>query len=407
MTPGARVQAAIEVIDLWTARGPDGPGLDRVLADWGRRSRFAGSGDRRAVADHVYGAVRRLRSALWQAGAGAVEHPPTHTAPPGRLAMIGSLRLDRTDPVTVFTGLGHAPAPLSEAELVALQPGGLDDAPRGVWLDVPDWLLAEGHLGSLPIPALERLRHRAPLHLRTNTLRATREVARDVLAAEGIETIAGPLSPTCLTVMTGDRRLASATAYSDGLVEIQDAASQAVADLAEARPGMRILDLCAGAGGKTLAMAAMAENASDIVAHDIDPARLAQLAPRAIRAGAKIRAEPDAEALPCDNDLVVVDAPCSGSGAWARNPDAKWRLTPARLTELTQLQSDLLDRASRFVRPGGRILYATCSLISLENARIVDSFLAKAHAFTLTSTHHWTPLDGGDGFFAACFTASS
>ncbi|MEO0624287.1 MAG: RsmB/NOP family class I SAM-dependent RNA methyltransferase [Pseudomonadota bacterium] len=402
MTPGARVAAAIEVVDRWAAGVPGGPGLDRVLAEWGRRNRYAGSGDRRAVADLAYDAVRRLRSALWMGGAGPAELPPTHPAPPGRPALIGSLKLDGADLSALFTGQGHAPAQLRKEDAPGVE---LSHAPKAVQLDIPDWLEEHDRLGALPYEALDRLRHRATVHLRVNLLKGNATTGIETLAEDGVAAVPGPLSPTCVTVMEGARRVRTSRAYQDGLVEVQDAASQAVADLCTTTPGMRVLDLCAGAGGKTLAIAATAQNAVELVAHDVDERRLAQLPPRAARAGAKIRCEPNRAALPEGNDLVLVDAPCSGSGAWARNPDAKWSLTSERLDWLRETQATVLRQAAGFLAPGGRIVYATCSLMPLENERIVDDFVASTPAFTLNAQYQWTPLDRGDGFFAACLTA--
>lgn len=387
MTPGARVAAAIEAIAAWQAGEA---GLDRVLADWGRRHRFAGGGDRRAIADLAYDAVRRLRSAGWVAGA---------DDPPGaRAALIGALRLDGVDPATLFTGEGHAPPPLA-AEEMRTRP--LEAAPEAVRLDLPDWLMPR--LAHLPRAALARLRHRAPVFLRVNTRVAGREDAVAALARDGIAAEPGPLSPTCLRVTGGARRISASHAFATGMVELQDAASQAVADLCAARPGETVLDFCAGGGGKTLALAARMEGAGRLVAHDAAPRRLAQLAPRAARAGAAVetRAPGDLADLAGACDLVLADAPCSGSGAWARNPDAKWRLTEAGLAGYTALQDRVLAEAAAAVRPGGRLVYATCSMIGDENGGRVAAFLAARPGFAERARRAWTPLDGGDGFFAA------
>ncbi|GMG85265.1 RsmB/NOP family class I SAM-dependent RNA methyltransferase [Paralimibaculum aggregatum] len=412
MTPGARVAAAIAVLDRWAA-GTEG--LDRVLAAWGRENRYAGSGDRRAVADLVYDAVRRLRSALWAGGrsdlargapAGLAAGPgtPDPSDRPGRPALIGSLRLDGEDPAALFTGAGHAPPPLAAGEA-----GGapLDDAPQAVRLDLPDWLLAAELLGEVPEGALDRLRRRAPVFLRANRLKTDPEGAIAALAEDGILAVPGPLSPTCLAVTEGARRVARSGAFRDGLVEVQDAASQAVADLCAARPGERVLDLCAGAGGKSLALAAAMAGRGRLRAHDVSATRLAQLGPRALRAGASVEVV-GSEALAdftggCD--LVLVDAPCSGSGAWARNPDAKWRLTRAALERLRAAQGALIARGAELLAPGGRLVYATCSMMPAENDRTVAAALAGLPGFTLESRRAWTPLDGGDGFFAAVLRA--
>ncbi|MCL5775566.1 RsmB/NOP family class I SAM-dependent RNA methyltransferase [Limibaculum sp. FT325] len=387
MTPGARVAAAIAILDDWLAGGD---GADRLLAAWGRASRYAGSGDRQAVADLVYDALRRLRSTAWVAGA---------DTPSGRSALIGSLRLDGRDPAPRFTGEGHAPAPLASCEA----PRDLAAAPEAVRLDLPDWLMP--HLEAVPRAALEALRHRAPLDLRVNRLKADPPAAVAALAAEGIAAVPGPLAPDCLRVTEGARRVARSRAYLDGLVEIQDAASQAVAAISPPQPGETVLDFCAGGGGKTLALGAAMAGRGRLVAHDISAARLGALRPRAERAGLAVECLPPGAtgsvAGACD--LVFVDAPCSGSGAWRRNPDAKWRLTPQRLDALIATQDQVLDDAARAVRPGGRLVYATCSILVEENAARVAAFLARDKRFTLEGA----PLallpgeDAGDGFFAA------
>lgn len=390
VTPAARVQAAIDIFDLWQS-GDEG--LDRVLAGWGRANRYAGSGDRRAIADLVYDAVRRLRSAAWVAGA---PEPAD-----GRMVLLGSLILDGHDLASLFTGQGHAPAPLSEAERACLgRP--LAEAPRAIRRDLPDWLAPR--LDHLPDAAIEASRSRAPLFLRANTLRADPATVIATLRQDGIETAPGPHTASCLRVLSGAPGVARSRAYLQGMVEMQDAASQAAAAHAGARPGETVLDFCAGAGGKTLAFAAAMGNDGALHAHDIAPQRLAQLDERARRAGARIACHaPDSlAALRGRCDLVFVDAPCSGSGAWRRNPDAKWRLTPGRLQALIELQSAILRNAAAMVRSGGRLVYATCSVLEAENAAQISALCA--------SLTDWRParpalvlLPGpdGDGFFAS------
>jgi 16S rRNA (cytosine967-C5)-methyltransferase len=393
MIPAARIQSAIEIVDQWQS-GTEG--LDRVLAAWGRGNRYAGSSDRRAIAGLVYDTVRRLRSAAWVAGAG--------DSPGGRDLVLGSLILDGLDQTALsalFSGLRHTPAPLSEAELARLGKP-LDDALRPVRLDLPDWL--SPHFEAIPDAALELMRRRAPLFLRVNRLRADRTAAIAALAAEQIITEPGPLSPTCLTVLSGARSVARSRAYLDGLVEVQDAASQAAADYAQAMPGDTVLDYCAGAGGKALALAAAMAGRGHLHAHDIAPRRLAQLSERAARAGVDITLHEPGQTEPLTGrcDLVLVDAPCSGSGAWRRNPDAKWRLTEDQLASYMQAQDAVLDRAAAAVRPGGRLIYATCSLLTVENQQRVANFLATHTEFCLgREPLVLTPADGGDGFFAS------
>jgi 16S rRNA (cytosine967-C5)-methyltransferase len=393
--PAARIQAAVEVLERWQ---PGSDGLDRVLAAWGRASRYAGSSDRRAVADLVYDAVRRLRSAAWVAG---VPETPT-----GRDLMLGSLILDgydRAPLAQLFSGNRHAPEPLTEAEAARLGQS-LDAAPRPVRLDYPDWLSPE--LDPIPDAALELTRRRAPLFLRANLLRGNRAAAIAALAADRIAAEPGPLSPTCLEVRAGAHSVARSNAYCDGLVEVQDAASQAAADYAGAAPGDTVLDYCAGGGGKTLALAAAMAGQGELHAHDTAPRRLVQLDERAKRAGVEVTLhEPgNTGALTGRCDLVLVDAPCSGSGAWRRNPDAKWRLTADRLADYARTQNTILGQAAAAVRPGGRLVYVTCSMLGVENGERVAKFLATQADFHAPRVPMvLTPLDGGDGFFAAEF----
>jgi 16S rRNA (cytosine967-C5)-methyltransferase len=389
MTPAARIQAAIDVLDRWRAASE---GVDRVLAAWGRANRYAGSGDRRAIGDLVYDALRRLRSSAWGAGAG---DPPT-----GRDLLLGSLLLDERDPGDFFTGLGYAPAPLTEVESNRLgQP--LAAAPRAVRLDIPDWLAPR--LSGVSGATLDLMRRRAPLHLRVNLLRSDVSRAIAALAQDQICAEPGPLSPTCLTVESGVNAVAHSAAYREGLVEIQDASSQVAADYSRAQPGETILDYCAGGGGKTLALAAATGNNSHIHAHDISESRLAQLPDRAERARALISLLAPGRMAELDGrcDLVFVDAPCTGSGAWRRNPDAKWRLTEAALAAYLETQDSVLASAARAVKPGGRLVYATCSILTDENQDRVAAFLSAHPEFHPGRPPlSLTPIDGGDGFFA-------
>ncbi len=389
MTPAARVSAAIEIVDLWQSADE---GLDIVLTRWGRNNRYAGSGDRHAIADLVYDAVRRRRSAAWLAGA--------DEDPGGRDLMIGSLLLDRMVLQDVFSGGRYAPAPLTEREQSRLRTT-LEAAPRGVRLDWPDWLMP--HVSGLADESLGALRQRAPLDLRVNTLQGSIDGARSALRSEGIDTVPVLSAPHCLRVQTGARRVARSAAYTRGLVEIQDAASQRVVEYANPAPGETVLDLCAGAGGKSLAIAAKLQTEGRILASDISDARLAQLSPRAERAGARVECVPASAlgALEQLCDLVLIDAPCSGSGAWRRNPDAKWRLHEADLARLIDLQARLLDKATQFLREGGRIVYATCSILAPENTSQIGSFLRRnPHWEAAEAPLELQPGENGDGFFS-------
>ncbi|MDJ0820692.1 MAG: RsmB/NOP family class I SAM-dependent RNA methyltransferase [Paracoccaceae bacterium] len=378
MTPGARVQAAIEVLDQIGA----GRAAEQALTNWARGARYAGSKDRAAVRDLVFDTLRKWRSCAALGGGES-----------GRALILGLLRQQGGDVEALFTGAGYAPARLSSDERAAGRPPNRAEA-----CDLPDWLADAfaDSLGDMARPTAMALRDRAPVFLRVNTLRTTRDAARQALAAEGITGQPHALSPTALEVTEGARRIQQSDAFTHGLVELQDAASQAVVDLLPLKPGQRVLDYCAGGGGKTLAMAARLRGA--VMAHDADPARMADLPARAKRAGAQVRID-TAPSGPFD--LVLCDVPCSGSGAWRRAPAGKWALTPARLAELEQTQAAILGRASNLVRPGGWLGYCTCSLLQSENQQQVDAFLQNRPDWQLTQTRRFLPEEGGDGFFIA------
>ncbi|WP_226621659.1 RsmB/NOP family class I SAM-dependent RNA methyltransferase [Alloyangia pacifica] len=382
MTPGARLQAAAEVLDRIAAGTP----AEQALLGWSRGARYAGSKDRAAVRDHVFDVLRRWRSTAAQGGGES-----------GRARLIGLLRQQGVVPESLFTGEGHAPAALSDDEQAAGR------APEGAEArDLPDWidtLLAES-LGDAAGAAAEALRERAPVFLRVNTLRGDLATAQAALAGEGIETRPHPLAAGALEVTAGARRIAQSQAFAEGLVELQDVASQAVVAALPLVPGMRVLDYCAGGGGKALAMAARLQGSKggEVAAHDADPRRMSDLPARAKRAGARVQAVAKPKG---PYDLVLCDVPCSGSGAWRRSPEGKWRLTPERLDELTGVQAGILDIATRLVTPGGLLAYATCSMLAVENAAQIEAFLARHPGWTLEQQRQFVPGDGGDGFFSA------
>lgn len=384
MTPAARIAAAITLLDAIAAGEP----AERALTNWGRAHRFAGSGDRAALRDHVYDALRCRGS--FAALGGAAD---------GRGLMLGMCRAAGIDPATVFTGAGHAPAALTGAEAEALA----RPAPAAAELaasDWPDWLLGQlrADLGEDFDAVSEAMRARAPVFLRVNLAKASVVEAAQALAQEGIGTEPHPLAATALRVLSGARRIAASQAYLQGQVELQDVASQAVLGGLLLPEAARVLDYCAGGGGKALALAA-AHPGARITAHDIDPGRMKDIPPRAARAGARI-AQAGPGKVSGVFDLVLVDAPCSGSGTWRRTPEAKWRLTPVRLAELTALQDQILARAAGHVAPGGQLLYMTCSLLSAENDARIAVFVQRG-GFALAECRRYSPRDGGDGFFAA------
>lgn len=378
MTPGARLQAAIEILD--TIRG--GKPAEQVLTNWGRGHRFAGSKDRAAIRDHVFDCLRCLRSFAHLGGRSD-----------GRGLVLGLLRSSGTDPTGLFTGTGYSPAALGDAD--APTPAIM---PRGVALDCPDWVLPhfDRSLGTSTDLVLDALRQRAPVFLRVNLARTSVAQAADRLAREGIETRGVTLAPqTALQVTTHARRIRQSAAFTDGWVELQDAASQAVVAELGDLSGLRALDFCAGGGGKALALAAAGAH---VTAHDVDFARMQDLPERAARAGARIAVQPHAEGR---FDLVMTDVPCSGCGAWRRAPEGKWTLTDTRLAQLLELQGRILAEAWDHVLPGGKIVYATCSLLDEENIRQCEKFVAANGRARLLRHRRFTPLDGGDGFFVA------
>lgn len=383
MTPEARVAAAIAVLD----RILDDVPAEKALTGWARQSRFAGSKDRAAVRDHVFDALRCKRS--FAALGGAMT---------GRGLMLGALRKAGQNPNTVFSGIGHAPTPLTDAE----KQGGRLPEIMAEQLDLPDWLWPqiEQSLGPRAEDTARALQNRAPVHLRVNIRRMTREEVQARLLEQGIETRTHPATATALEVVTGARRIRQIDLYLSGAVEFQDAASQAIVDALPLGDGMRVIDYCAGGGGKSLAMAAQAD--IELFAHDAFPNRMADLPVRAERAGILATILPsDKLAQIAPFDLVLCDAPCSGSGSWRRDPEAKWRLTAERLAELARIQQDILNRASQLMAPSGTLAYATCSLLCAENDAAIDRFLSEHPGWHCTFRRLWPMEEGTDGFFSA------
>ena len=385
MTPAARLQAAIEILDevIASARD-DGPPADTIVTRYFKQRRYAGSKDRRAVRELVFRAIRRT-----------AERPPN-----GRAAVLGMV--DDNPDLNELFGQPRGPGPRASSEVAAT---------AGY---VPKWLKPELS-GLVPEEEWPALLDRAPLDVRVNVARTTRgEMLADFDG--GLPT---PLSPWGIR-LPPDSRVDDQAAYQDGLIEIQDEGSQLIAFACEPSTGERIIDLCAGAGGKSLALAAAAPDA-EILAADSNRMRLANLPARAERAGASIHTlllNPPRELEELAEwrgaaDLVLVDAPCSGSGTWRRNPEGRWRLTPERLDRVVALQVRLLDIAADLVKPGGRLVYAVCSILSREGAGQIDRFLQRHSSWIREET----PIAGGrvdgagrlltpghdqtDGFFVA------
>ena len=389
MTPQARVQAAIEILDLVIAAArANGAPADRVVSDWFRTRRFAGSKDRRAVRELVYQAIR------------ACGPVPSE----GRAAML-RVAQDDAAVANLFDGSPHAPVPIDAGEAAA--EGGVAPA----WLEAA--LAESGIAGADALALLER----APLDLRINTLKADPTSLELPMAGER-----GPARHS-LRLPYGTQ-VEAWDAYASGQIEVQDAGSQLVCSALAVQPGALVIDLCAGAGGKTLGLAAAMDNRGRLIACDVDRTRLSKLEPRAIRAGVTIAEtrllDPNREAaaladLMGQADAVLVDAPCSGTGTWRRNPEARWRLTPEQLARYVAIQSRLLDLAAGLVRPGGWLGFVTCSLLDAEGAAQAEGFLTR-HPEWETETLdlgageargpglRLSPArDGTDGFFVACF----
>lgn len=378
MRPAARITAAIEVLeDIVTRHRP----ASEALADWGKAHRIAGSSDRSAIGSLVYDALRRRASTAWRMDADTPRALAIGTAST-------SYSLSTEQVAALCDGSQHAPAPLSFAERGGLERS-LDGAPDPVQADVPDWLWPtfQSTFGERAVAEGQALARRAPTDLRVNTLKATREKLQASLASFGA--VSAPFSPTGLRIAapTGTERIPNLTAeaaFQAGWFEVQDEGSQVAAMLAGAASRSQVLDICAGAGGKTLALAAAMHNSGQIYAYDDDRMRLKPIFDRLKRAGARnvqtLRARDTAAlaALGPRFDIVLVDAPCTGTGVWRRRPEAKWKLRPQSLVTRQGEQREVLGLAAPLVRPGGRLVYVTCSLLPEENTGQM-AWLTQAH----------------------------
>jgi 16S rRNA (cytosine967-C5)-methyltransferase len=430
LTPGAQVAAAIDVLAaIDTGERP----ADAVAADYFRHRRYIGAGDRVRIASRVYTVLRHRPALDWW----ICKHP-VDIGPRSRV-LAALVLTEGWRPNTVAgccDGDRFRPAPLTadEDKLVhglATHTLRHPEMPRAVANDLPEWL--EPYLERVFGRGLERemaaLNASAPIDLRVNLLKADRETARRALAAEGIAAEPTPWSPIGLR-LAERMPLGGLAAFEDGLVEVQDEGSQIAALLADARAGMRVVDFCAGAGGKTLALAAQMNNRGRLFACDVSSRRLGHASHRLRRAGV---GNAERRVLTSERDKwvkrhaggfdrVLVDAPCLGTGTWRRNPGDKWRVTPEGLADLIVRQQEILRNAARLARPGGRLVYATCSFLREENEAQAEAFLAAAPDFSVVpAAHVWRETIGGaspggerflrltpaqhgtDGFFVAIF----
>ncbi|HEY0234749.1 MAG TPA: RsmB/NOP family class I SAM-dependent RNA methyltransferase [Afipia sp.] len=384
MTPAARLSAVIEVLAAIDAQRIP---AQNALKDWGIAHRFAGSGDRAGIAGLAFDVLRRRASSAWLLDA---DTP--------RARVLGMLKLERglgPDAIAALCdGSRFAPEPLTDAEREALTSRTLNGAPAHIAGDYPEWL--EPHLsavfGDERVAEASAMASRAPLDLRVNTLKARREKVLASMAHLGAKVT--PWSPIGLRIDLGaDARNPGIHAEEDfikGAVEVQDEGSQLAALLTGAKPGEQVIDMCAGAGGKTLALAAMMQGKGRLIATDHDKRQLAPIHERLSRAGvhnADVRTPkgPDdtLNDIHASADLVVIDAPCTGTGTWRRNPDAKWRMRPGALEVRIKDQIAVLERAAPLVKAGGRIAYITCSVLPQENNEQITRFMVRNPEFSV------------------------
>jgi 16S rRNA (cytosine967-C5)-methyltransferase len=403
MKLGGRIAAAIEVLtEVETRHRP----VSESLKDWGVTHRFAGSGDRAVIGNIVYDALRWRASSAWVAG----EETPRAVV----LAMLA--RRWKLNVAEALRDDAHAPPPLSDGEAERISTADLATAPDHVQADVPEWVAS--HLarvfGDAWVEEGRALALRPPLDMRANRLRSTRDKVVDALHA--FRALPTPHSPDGIRIAptAGAERHPNVQiepAFQKGWFEVQDEGSQLAALAVAANPGEQILDLCAGAGGKTLALASVMGGKGRVVATDSDRARLAPIFERTKRAGAHnvevLPARSSLASLVGKMDAVLVDAPCTGTGIWRRRPDSKWKLTERALGNRVREQSELLASAVPYVKAGGRLVYATCSLLPEENAGQVASFLAAHPEFRAARGSDIAAAINADNLAAASIDAGN
>lgn len=411
MTPGARTQTAVELLDEIGASTRD---ATQVIDSYFRKRRFAGSGDRRAITGRVYSVLRhRARLDWWITRSGLDLGIDNRTRVIAEI-LLGE-RGSPEDLIALFNGKRHAPSeltPLERSLFEALygRPLVHQEMPDPVQFEYPEWMdtSLRALWGDRLNAEMAALNQTAPVDLRVNTLKATREDAQHALETADISCEPTPFSPIGLRLLERVN-LGGTEIFKTGRIEVQDEGSQIIALLTDARPGMTVVDLCAGAGGKTLALAAqMAKDGKltgRLTACDVSEYRLSRMEPRLKRAALRgidlrtISAKEDSwiAANAGMADRVLADVPCTGTGAWRRDPENKWRFQPQDLEDLTSVQADILKNAASLVAPKGRLVYATCSLLSQENEAQIDRFLIETDAFELLDVEQvWRESIGGE-----------
>jgi 16S rRNA (cytosine967-C5)-methyltransferase len=408
---------AIEILDALA--GTEQP-LDRFLRDWFRTRRFAGSKDRAAIAERIFDIERYRASYAWRM-----------RSETSRALVIAALLKQGEAPETYFSGEGYGPSALDDAERMAIATPPQGDMPMHVRGEYPPFLEPDlkRAFGANLLDEMLALQARGSVDLRVNTLKRERGEVIDALRGRGLAAEPTPLSPIGIRIASGSSALGATAMFASGAFEFQDEAAQIASLLCAATPGERILDLAAGAGGKSLALAAKMQNEGEIVACDVRQTALQELALRAVRAGATIIRTHLSAPEPPEGlfDAVLLDAPCSGTGTWRRQPELRWRLTPETLAPRIEVQDALLEQAAKRVRAGGRLIYATCSILPCENEDRVEAFLARHRDFAIRPCAEvWSesvqtimskgmerffqasPLaTGTDGFFAAVLVRSA
>lgn len=435
MTPGAQIAASIEVLEMVETSWEEGRHIpvDAMLADYFRKRRYIGAKDKGFISRRVYTVLRKGGSLQWWA--------ESHGLPITPRSMVLGAIVREEGPLTqtiigYFSGNGYDAKTLSPAETEAVKAGADTTAmPEWMRLNVPEWCLPKlkSLFGSDLEAEIAALAQEAPMDLRVNTLKTTREQAQKQLKKEGYDTEPADYSPWGLRAAKRGALFTTRT-FKDGWVEIQDVGSQLVSLMVDAKPGQKVVDFCAGAGGKTLSLAAQMDNKGRLLAWDISEKRMGQMPKRLARAGVNnvqrhvltSETDPFIKRHKASADRVLIDVPCTGSGTWRRNPDLKWRSTEQDLIEMQAIQSAILNSAQRLVKPGGRLIYVTCSLYKEENEQQLDRFLDHHPDFALVSPRQiWDKIPqsmlgedkpylrltphrhGTDGFFAAIMEKTS